>query len=420
MKNSRTTLLPYTALTFVTLIVTPSFAEIPPLVGTVTHVFGTATLQHGLHGGAKPVQFKDKVHLQDTISTDEESVVRVLMGDKALVTISEMSVLTITEEMNHATIDIESGSITLSVARKRMNPGEYIEIRTPHAVAAIRGTKLVAEVANKHSSRFSILEGKVDAAHHKSDPTNRFPMLRNQVFEFHTPQFSKPRVQKFRRKHNEMLKANAATKGHQLRDNVVCPAEEDVVKKQMVQATALANQFLAPQNPGNEVHQQVASLGNQETNELTGDSNSSDTTSGQVQESPSSSTTSSSNSGNSVPGNTNVGSIETSSPTMATGNSGVSSSSGGSPVGGSGGSPVGGGGGSPVGGGGGSPVGGGGGSPIGGGGGSPVGSGGGHSIGSDHSMNPKILAFIEKLRNKGKSERKIWKKVNKKFFDNDD
>ena len=257
MKNSRTTLLPYAGLALATLMVTPSFAEIPPLAGTVTHVFGTATLRHGLNGETKPVHFRDKVYLKDTITTNEESVVRVLMGNKALVTISEMSVLTITEEVNHATLDIESGTIGLSVARKRMNPGEYIEIRTPHAVAAIRGTKVVTEVANRHESRMTVIEGKADMFYLRSDRKKQFPMLTNHIFEFNQTTSGKTRLKRLKNQKRKFLHARSVMKSLHLAKNVNFPAEEGVVKKHMLQTTELANQMVS-KNHGKEIPQQIA------------------------------------------------------------------------------------------------------------------------------------------------------------------
>jgi hypothetical protein len=70
-------------------------------------------------------------------------------------------------------LDMLSGKISLAVAKMRMLPGEAIEVRTPNAVAAIRGTTLVVEVmptpesirSGKPSDMVTnvhVLTGKVD------------------------------------------------------------------------------------------------------------------------------------------------------------------------------------------------------------------------------------------------------------------
>jgi len=114
--------------------------------GVVTTLHGLATVARTAVPQEVPLKFKDDVFYKDRISTKESSIVRVLLGGKALVTVRELSVLTITEEPGRATVDVESGKIALAVARKLMRPGEVIEIRTPNAVAAVRGTVVIVEV----------------------------------------------------------------------------------------------------------------------------------------------------------------------------------------------------------------------------------------------------------------------------------
>src|SRR5207302_3261780 len=112
--------------------------------------------------------FKDPVLLQDKIATGSESLARMLLGGKAVVTVRERSVLTITEVPGRSTIDIESGKFALAVARERMRPGEVIEIRTPNAVAGVRGSVIVTEVetpvgAGTPASSLYVLQGSLEA-----------------------------------------------------------------------------------------------------------------------------------------------------------------------------------------------------------------------------------------------------------------
>jgi hypothetical protein len=113
----------------------------------------------------RPLQFKDDLFLRDRITTGERSLVRVLLGGKATVTARERSVLTITEVPGVATIDLGAGRIAVAVAKGLMKPGEVIEIKTPNAVTAIRGTVVIAEVqpaVGGHQSTITILRGLVD------------------------------------------------------------------------------------------------------------------------------------------------------------------------------------------------------------------------------------------------------------------
>jgi hypothetical protein len=134
-------------------------------VGVVTNVEGVATVARVALPEPRPLRFKDELFLRDRITTGERSIVRVLLGGKATVTARERSVLTITEVPGVATINLGAGRVAVAVARGLMKPGEVIEIKTPNAVTAIRGTVVIAEVqpaAGGHDSTITILRGLVD------------------------------------------------------------------------------------------------------------------------------------------------------------------------------------------------------------------------------------------------------------------
>ncbi len=129
-----------------------ALAQGPSNVGVVTTLTGQATVARVSLPQPLPLRFKDDVFVQDRISTGEKSIIRVLLGGKALVTVRELSVLTVTEETGRSTVDLGSGKIAVGVARQRMRPGEAIEIRTPNIVAAVRGTVLVIEIIQASAS----------------------------------------------------------------------------------------------------------------------------------------------------------------------------------------------------------------------------------------------------------------------------
>jgi hypothetical protein len=146
-------------------------------VGVVTTLAGTVTVARAALPAPRPLHFKDDVFVRDHIATAEKSVVRVLLGGKALVTVRELSSLTIREETGRSTVDLTSGKIAMGVVRQRMRPGEVIEIRTPNAIAAIRGTVLVVDLIPapggtpgqpNHTTKVHVLHGLVEV----SDPNN--------------------------------------------------------------------------------------------------------------------------------------------------------------------------------------------------------------------------------------------------------
>jgi len=59
-------------------------------------------------------------------------------------------------------VDVASGRVAVAVARERMRPGDLVEVRTPNAVAGIRGTVIVAEVFDPRHSVITVLKGVID------------------------------------------------------------------------------------------------------------------------------------------------------------------------------------------------------------------------------------------------------------------
>ena len=119
--------------------------------GVVTTLEGRVTAARVALPQPVALRFKDDVFLNDRIVTGDRSIVRLLLGGKAVVTVRERSELTITEVPGRSTIDLDSGKVAVAVAREKMQPGETIEVKTPNAVAAVRGTVFVAEVTRAPS-----------------------------------------------------------------------------------------------------------------------------------------------------------------------------------------------------------------------------------------------------------------------------
>jgi len=112
--------------------------------GVVTTLQGTATVARSTAPEPTPLKFKDDVFIQDHIVTSESSIVRILLGGKAVITVRERSVLTISETPTTATVEVGSGKVAVAVAKERMRARDSVEVKTPNAVAGIRGTVLIA------------------------------------------------------------------------------------------------------------------------------------------------------------------------------------------------------------------------------------------------------------------------------------
>jgi hypothetical protein len=169
--------------TLVALVPVPALAqEIPSMApaqygwaGVVTTLEGTVTVTRASTRQPSLLKFKDDVFVQDRVMTGDRSFARLLLGGKAVVTVREHSVLTITETPGKSTIDLASGKIGLAVAREKMRSGESVEIRTPNALAGVRGTVVIAEVLQASAqagaavtavhTNFYVLRGRVEVFH---------------------------------------------------------------------------------------------------------------------------------------------------------------------------------------------------------------------------------------------------------------
>ncbi len=153
----------------------------PPKAGVVTALQGQAILARGALPEPISLKFMDDLFLKDRIDTREHSVVRVLLGGKALVTVRELSTLTVTEEPGRAVVDLRVGKLALGLAKHLLKPGEVIEVRTPNAIAAVRGSLVVVEVkligGVPHTDVFVLEASRPVTVSSRTNPAVTIPLL---------------------------------------------------------------------------------------------------------------------------------------------------------------------------------------------------------------------------------------------------
>jgi hypothetical protein len=141
-----------TVVLFAMLLPVPAWAQqaAGSSIGTVTALQGQATVGRAALPQPTSMKFRDDVFFRDQITTKEQSTLRLLLGGKGVLTIREQSQVTLDESVaptgeRRSVLSLLGGKIAAAVARSLMRPGEEVEIRTPNAVAAVRGTVLIAE-----------------------------------------------------------------------------------------------------------------------------------------------------------------------------------------------------------------------------------------------------------------------------------
>ncbi len=132
--------------------------------GVVTAVQGRAQLTRPTVASPMALRVKDGVVIRDVIDTQENSLTRILFGGRATVTVRELSRFEVREENlpgggTRSTIELNSGAALVNVARQLMGPRDEVQIRTPNAVAAVRGSAVFTEVIQPALSAFTQLTG---------------------------------------------------------------------------------------------------------------------------------------------------------------------------------------------------------------------------------------------------------------------
>jgi hypothetical protein len=147
-----------------------------PEAGRVTHLEGVAAVARASLPQGAALKERDSVYLADLVTTAEQSRAQLLLARKAIVTIREKSVLRITEAPGTGTIELTSGKVKVQVANGSLAPGDKVEVRTPTAITAVRGTTWIVESEITPAgpvSHVTVLEGIVDVT--PLDPTTRAP-----------------------------------------------------------------------------------------------------------------------------------------------------------------------------------------------------------------------------------------------------
>ena len=149
--------------------------------GLVTALQGKAQLTRPATPTPVDLRFKEGLFIRDVVDTQEKSLVRILFGGKSTVTVKELSRLEVREETlpggaARSVHELSSGAILVNVAQRLMRPGDEVQIRTPNAVAAVRGTTISAQCDLASAECiFAVLAGTAVVTPHGQPPLTLTP-----------------------------------------------------------------------------------------------------------------------------------------------------------------------------------------------------------------------------------------------------
>jgi FecR protein len=143
-------------------------------VGIVSGIRGDATVRHERAPQTQALKFKDDVFWQDTLSTGTDAQLRLLIMQKSVVTMKELTQLQLREDViagdqtkKKSVVDLTSGSVRVVVDKDMLKSGGGYEVRTNMAVAAIRGSDLYG-TADKDKTEFCAGPGSSVTAIHQN------------------------------------------------------------------------------------------------------------------------------------------------------------------------------------------------------------------------------------------------------------
>ena len=223
----------------------------PSAAGDVRRVEGTAAVVRAATPSGVPLKAKDNVFARDLLTTGELSKAQLLLGGKAIVTMREQSALRITETPGTSTVEITDGLLKLTVLKGKMGPGDRIDVRTPNAITAVRGTTIVVELvkptgapAAPPTTRLTVLEGFVEIT--LLDPATGRPRgtpLRVNALQQTTVNGANPPTPPQNVDRNAAVRLDSS-----FAFKLVPTASDDVLKRQLEQAASDAAK--APQGAG--------------------------------------------------------------------------------------------------------------------------------------------------------------------------
>jgi hypothetical protein len=150
-------------------------AQQPKSIGRVTALEGKVTVLRQGKFAPEPLTLRKPVFQEDIIETERASKVRITLSDATVISLGEQSRLELQQFSHDARQQTRSGRLAMAwgvfrAILKEMTSPSSMEVITPTAVAAIRGTDLMGEVT-ADSTAIVVLEGTVAIS-------NVRPMLR--------------------------------------------------------------------------------------------------------------------------------------------------------------------------------------------------------------------------------------------------
>lgn len=132
------------------------------VVGTVEKIEGAPEVKRSGTSNWSSIKNADTVAIGDQLRTREGTKMAIRMSDDSMLTLAEKTVITIDDQtlkpsgQNTSIFSLLLGKVRAVVSDRYKEPGSRFEVRTPTAVAGVRGTEFIAEATADESQFFGL------------------------------------------------------------------------------------------------------------------------------------------------------------------------------------------------------------------------------------------------------------------------
>lgn len=138
----------------------PLCAEDGGFDARITAVEGVVDVQFAGEADWSPAEADTPLTPGDSVRTDKESQAEIAFGDQTLYELQEQSTLALGEaSASKVRFDLSIGSLLLHL--RKLTSAKAVEVQTPAAVAAVRGTEFAVEAAEDGETSVGVYEGEV-------------------------------------------------------------------------------------------------------------------------------------------------------------------------------------------------------------------------------------------------------------------
>lgn len=137
-------------------------------IGLITALEGEVFLFRPGETVGEQAQLKDDIFLQDTIVTGDRSKVKIVFKDDSILSLGENTRMEITEFVFQPEQNFRQSIFTVTLGKLRVLIGRLfgedsrVQVRTPTAIAGVRGTYFIVNVISEEITEIIVLEGEVE------------------------------------------------------------------------------------------------------------------------------------------------------------------------------------------------------------------------------------------------------------------